>query len=203
MAPESSFVSFDKERIGHESGEWFERYVQDIFRFAGFRTERDRVFVQSVKHEIDVWAESEFAAIAVECKDWSVLLPNNIKKEFDAFITKVPRVGADKGVFAVNLPDRAIMHRYRDYLRENGLVLWDSSEVEKWHEDIERYAQAEYQKRLCDTLGIVIREATKTEKTFKLLTTFGKAAYKSAKVVAENLGEEEERPRRRSRSRRR
>lgn len=194
-------MSFDRDRIGHESGEWFERYVQDIFRFAGFKTERDRIFIQSVKHEIDVWAESEFATIAVECKDWSILLPNNIKKEFDAFITKVPRVGADKGVFAVNLPDRAIMHRYRDYLHENGLILWDSSEVEKWHEDIERYAQPEYRKRLCDVLGVVISEATKTEKTFKLLKTFGKAAYKSARAVAENLGEEE-RPRRRRRSRR-
>lgn len=192
-------MSFDHDRIGHEAGEWFERYVQDIFRFAGFKTQRDRMFFQFVKHEIDVWAESEFATIAVECKDWCFLMPNNIKKEFDAFITKVPRVGANKGVFAVNLPDRAIMHRYRDYLRENGLTLWDSSEVEKWHEDIERYDKLQYQKRLCDALGIVITAPTKTEKTFKILKTFGKAAYMTAKVVAENIAEEE-RPRRRRRT---
>lgn len=177
-------MSFDHDRIGHEAGEWFERYVQDIFRFAGFKTERDRVFFQSVKHEIDVWAEAEFATIAVECKDWRLLMPNNIKKEFDAFITKVPRVGADKGVFAVNLPDRAIMHRYRDYLRENGLTLWDNGEVEKWHEDIERYAQPEYQKRLCDALGIIIREPTDREKSMKVLKTLGRLAFKSAKVGA-------------------
>lgn len=189
-------MSFNRDRIGHESGEWFERYVQDIFRFAGFKTERDRIFVQSVKHEIDVWAESEFAAIAVECKDWSWLPPNNIKKEFDAFITKVRLIGATAGVFAVNLPDRAILHRYRDYLRDNRLTLWDSAEVEKWHVDIERFDKIEYQKRLCDTIGVVVREPTKTEKTFKFLKAFGNASYKTARVVAENLGEEE-RPRRR------
>lgn len=189
-------MSFNRDRIGHESGEWFERYVQDIFRFAGFKTERDRIFVQSVKHEIDVWAESEFAAIAVECKDWSWLPPNNIKKEFDAFITKVRLIGATAGVFAVNLPDRAILHRYRDYLRDNRLTLWDSAEVEKWHVDIERFDKMEYQKRLCDTIGVVVREPTKTEKTFKFLKAFGNASYKTARVVAENLGEEE-RPRRR------
>jgi hypothetical protein len=191
-------VSFNRDRIGHESGEWFERYVQDIFRFAGFKTQRDRMFFQSVKHEIDVWAESEFVTIAVECKDWSILMPNNIKKEFDAFITKVPRVGASKGVFAVNLPPRAIRQGYRDYLHENGLTLWDSSEVDKWHDDIERYDKLQYQKRLCDALGIVITVPTKAEKTFKILKTLGKAAYKSATVVAENMVEEE-RPRRRRR----
>lgn len=191
-------MSFTKDRIGHEAGEWFERYVQDIFRFAGFKTERDRIFVQSVRHEIDVWAESEFATIAVECKDWSWLPPNNIKKEFDAFITKVHQISATAGVFAVNLPDRAILERYRDYLRQNGLWLWDSSEVEKWHEDIERYDKSAYQKRLCDAIGIVIHEPTKTEKTFKILKALGKATYKTAKVVAENLAEDE-RPRRRRR----
>jgi hypothetical protein len=194
-------MSFNHDRIGHESGEWFERYVQDIFRFAGFKTERDRVFVQSVKHEIDVWAESEFAAIAAECKDWSWLPPNNIKKEFDAFIAKVQQIGATAGVFAVNLPDRAILQRYRDYLRQNRLTLWNSAEVEKWHEDIERYDKLDYQKRLCDAIGIVIRQPTNTEKTFKILRTFGKAAFKTAKTVAENLAEDERPQRRKKRSR--
>lgn len=201
-------MSFQRDRIGHESGEWFERYVQDIFRFAGFKTERDRIFIQSVKHEIDVWAESEFAAIAAECKDWSWLPPNNIKKEFDAFITKVHQIGATAGVFAVNLPDRAILQRYREYLKENRLVLWDSSDVEKWHEDMERFDKEEYQKRLCDAIGVVIREPTSKEKTFKLLKTFGKAAYKTAKIGAEvslKIADDitsDDTPQRRKRSRR-
>lgn len=192
-------MSFNRDRIGHESGEWFERYVQDIFRFAGFKTERDRIFRHTVKHEIDVWATSDFAEIAVECKDWSWLRPDNMKKEFGEFINKVRLLGATTGVFAINLPNREIYQNYRQYLKENGLTLWDSGEVEKWHDDIERYDRLQYQKRLCDAMGVVIREPTKTEKTFKFLTAFGNASYKTAKVVAENLGEEE-RPRRRRKS---
>jgi Restriction endonuclease len=195
-------MSFNKDRIGHESGEWFERYVQDIFRFAGFRTERDKLFFKSVKHEIDVWAETDFASVAVECKDWSWLRPDNIKREFDAFIQKVRVLSATTGIFAVNLPDRAVYDRYRRYLKENGLTLWDSGEVEKLHDDMERYDQIQYQKRLCDAIGVLITEPTKTEKTFKMLKAFGKAAYKTAKVVGENLAEEE-RPRRRRRKSRR
>jgi hypothetical protein len=187
------------DRIGHESGEWFERYVQDIFRFAGFRTERDKIFFKTVKHEIDVWAASEFAEIAVECKDWSWLQPNNIKKEFDAFIHKTKVLNAKTGVFAVSLKDGMVADRYRHYLKEHGLTLWDGSEVNKWHEDMERYDQEQYRRRLCDAIGVIIREPTKTEKTFKFLKAFGNATYKTAKVVAENIGEEE-RPRRRRRS---
>jgi hypothetical protein len=196
-------MSFNRDRIGHESGEWFERYVQDIFRFAGFKTERDKLFFQTVKHEIDVWATSDFAEVAVECKDWRLLPFDNIKREFDAFIHKVRVLRATAGVFAVNLPDRAVYDRYRQYLKENGLTLWDGGEVEKWHEDMERYDQLQYQKRLCDAIGVVITEPTKTEKTFKILKALGKATYKTAKVIGENLVEDERPRRRRRRSARR
>jgi hypothetical protein len=196
-------MSYHGDRIGHESGEWFERYVQDIFRFAGFKTERDKIFPQTVKHEIDVWATSEFAEIAVECKDWSWLPPDNIKKEFDAFIQKVRVLNAKTGVFAVSLRDRAVADRYRHYLKENGLTLWDGSEVNKWHDDMERYSQQQYQKKLCDAIGIMITVPTKTEKTFKILKALGKATYNTAKTVAENLGDDEPQRRRRRSSRRR
>jgi hypothetical protein len=47
-------------RLGHESGEWFERYVEAIFKFAGFATARDHLFQRAVKHEIDIIAEADF-----------------------------------------------------------------------------------------------------------------------------------------------
>jgi len=191
-------LSFDRDRLGHKAGSMFEMYVQDIFRFAGFKTERNRIFHQTVKHEIDVWASSEFAEIAVECKDWRFLRPDNMKKEFGEFINKVRILRATTGVFAINLPNREIYQNYRHYVRENGLTLWDSGEVEKWHEDIERYDRLQYQKKLCDAIGIMITEPTRTEKTFKILKALGKATYNTAKTVAENMAEEE-RPRRRRR----
>jgi hypothetical protein len=187
-------MSYDADRIGHTSGEWFERYVQSIFSFAGFRTERRRRFRESVTHEIDIWAESDFGAIAVECKDWAFLQTDPIKQAFDAFITKVGLVKANCGVLAVNLPRRAVHERYRAYLKENRLTLWDTEDVEKWHADIERYDKLTYQKKLCDSLGLMIREPTNQEKTVKILKTLGRAAYKTAKVsaqIAENLTQDE------------
>jgi hypothetical protein len=193
-------MSFNGDRIGHKAGSWFEAYVQDIFRFAGFKTERNRIFHQTVKHEIDVWASSEFADIAVECKDWSWLRPDNMKKEFGEFINKVRLLGATTGVFAINLPNREIYQNYRQYLKENGLTLWDSGDIEKWHEDIERYDKLQYQKRLCDAIGIIITEPTKKERTFKILKAVGKATYRTTKTIAENLSEDEPPRRRRRRS---
>ena len=64
---------------------------------------------------------------------------------------------------------------------------------------MERYDQVQYQKRLCDAIGVVITEPTKTEKTFRILKALGNATYKTAKVIGENLVEEE-RPRRGRRS---
>lgn len=54
------------ERIGEDKGEWFERYVEVIFKFANFATERDRIFQRAVRHEIDIFAEAEFGSVAVE-----------------------------------------------------------------------------------------------------------------------------------------
>jgi Restriction endonuclease len=191
------------DRIGHESGEWFERYVEDVFRFAGFQTHRDRLFFKSVKHEIDVWAESEFATIAVECKDWKYLYPQNIKKEFDAFIAKVQQIGATTGVFAVNVPDTGQLTRYREYLSSNGLTLWDSKQVEKWHEDITRIkARSDYLKKLCDSVGVVIREPTKGEKAFSVLKGVGRLSLKGLKVtgrIVSDLADEPKPKRRRHR----
>ncbi len=199
-------MAFD-DRIGHESGEWFERYVEDIFRFAGFITERDKLFFTAVKHEIDVWAESEFARIAVECKDWQYLQPGNIKKEFDAFIAKVKQVGADAGVFAVNVPDRGQLSRFRQYLKGNGLTLWDSKDVDRWHELVSRYKdRTDYQKKLCDSIGVVIRAPSQTEKTFGFLRSFGKVAAQTVKAgadftvkAASQIEFDDERPHRRRR----
>lgn len=169
------------ERLGHESGEWFERYLEVIFRSAGFQTERDRLFFKDVKHEIDVWASSEFANIAVECKDWRYFPDANIKKEFDAFIAKVRDIGASAGVFAVNITDRGQLKRYAEYLKRYGIVLWDKVEVEKWQDAISRYkSREEYQKRLCDALGIQIRPRTGAEKTFGLLKKVGGLSVKTA-----------------------
>jgi len=122
-----------------------------------------------------------------------------MKKEFGEFINKVRLLQANTGVFAVNLPNREIYQNYRQYLKENGLTLWDSGEVEKWHEDIERYDRPQYQKKLCDAIGIVITEPTKKERTFKILKALGKATYNTAKTVAENIAEEEPSRRRRRR----
>jgi hypothetical protein len=193
-------MTFSGDRIGNKAGSMFEAYVQDIFRFAGFKTERNRIFRQTVKHEIDVWASSEFAEIAVECKDWSWLRPDNMKKEFGEFINKVRLLGATTGVFAINLPNREIYQNYRQYLKENGLTLWDSGDIEKWHEDIERHDKLQYQKRLCDAIGVVISEPTKKERTFKILKALGKATYQTTKTIAENLAEDDPPRRRRRRS---
>ncbi|MEO9319219.1 MAG: restriction endonuclease [Nitrososphaera sp.] len=192
-------MSYEEGKIGDESGEWFERYVQSIFRYAGFRTERRKRFFHTVKHEIDVWAESEFAIVAVECKDWSNLRPENIKSQMDGFIHKVRVLNASAGVFAINLPGREVYGRHREYLKENGLTLWDGTDVQKWHEDMERYSQDRYQRELCDALGIEIYAQTNAEKSFKVLKAFGKAALKGAVQVGKSMLEEEK-PRKRRRT---
>jgi hypothetical protein len=178
-------MSFEVDRIGRQSGEWFERYVETIFGVAGFQTSRRRRITDAVTHEIDIWAESEFATVAVECKDWRYPWEQPIKQSLDAFITKRRLINADAGLFTINLPTSEVHPRYSQYLRQNGMLLWTMEDVEKWHRDIQRYEKLEYQKRLCDVLGIMIHEPTKQETTFKILKTLGKAALKTAKVSAE------------------
>ncbi len=177
-------MSFGRDRIGHEAGELFERYVQDIFRFAGFKTERDKMFFQSVKHEIDVWAECEFGTVMVECKDWRFISQNDIKSICDKFIGKVHQLRPTTGIVVVSIPDSGEYTRYRQYLKANGLYFWDAKDVEKWKQDVERYGQPQYRQRLFDELGIKTHEPTGKEKSMKALKTLGRFALKSAEVGA-------------------
>jgi hypothetical protein len=160
-------LAFD-ERLGHESGEWFERYLEVIFRHAGFQTVRDRLFFKDVKHEIDVWA-------------------------------------TPAGVFAVNTVDRGQLRRYAEYLKRYHIALWDKNEVQRWQDAMQRHKTDEYQKKLCDALGILIRPKTGTEKAFGFLKKVGNVSLKTAsvgmKALDEMTAEPKKRRRRRSKSR--
>ena len=140
-------------RIGQNAGGWVELHLEGILKAAGFQTKRDRLFDHSVHHEIDIIAESEIAVIAVECKDWAYINSSALKKELDAFITKVRGVKATTGIFAINQPGE--FERYPKYMRDHQLTFWNSAEVEKWFESISRYPdRIQFQKALCASLGI-------------------------------------------------
>ncbi|MGI0084734.1 MAG: hypothetical protein ACREBQ_06595, partial [Nitrososphaerales archaeon] len=133
-----------------------------------------------VRHEIDIYAESVFAAVAIECKDWYYLNVAALKKELDAFITKTKSIGASTGVFAISGKSDNFQ-RYKDYLKQNGLSFWDKDDIEKWYERISRYKdKSQYQKALCDSLGIEIRPSTKAEKVFGFLRKASGIAFKTA-----------------------
>lgn len=172
------------ERIGQESGEWFERYIETIFGSAGFLTQRDRLFpTGTVRHEIDIYAESDFAQIAVECKDWRYMDTATLKKELDAFITKTRDIGATTGVFAINGTTERF-ERYKAYLKDHGLTLWDVGDIEKWRESIMRSKEkAQFQKTLCDSLGIEIRPPTKSQKVFGFLRKAGDLTVKAGSLT--------------------
>ena len=174
----------DMERIGQEAGEMFERYIEAIFRFAGFVTERDRLFpTGTVKHEIDIYAESNFANVSIECKDWQYIDIGTLKKELDAFITKTRDIGASTGVFAISgTTDR--FERYKGYLKDHGLTFWDKNDIEKWHEAIIRNKErSQYQKALCDSLGIEARPPTNSEKVFGFLRKAGSLTAKAGRMT--------------------
>jgi hypothetical protein len=187
-----------EERIGHESGEYFERYVEAIFKFAGFVTERDRHFHAregAVIHEIDIIAEADFGSVAVECKDWSYMGVAQLKKELDAFATKVRQVGATTGVFAINLQDDGRYQRYRDYMKSEGLSFWDSRDIERWYDRVSRHKdKLSYQKELCNSIGIQAQPQTKTDKVFGLLKKTGVASLTVARVGRKVLHDLQEEP---------
>jgi Restriction endonuclease len=195
------------ERIGEEKGEYFERTLEDIFKFAGFQTQRDKIFPLTVRHEIDVWAEAEFGAIAVECKDWRYMSIADLKKELDAFATKVRLIGALSGVFALNAQDEERFQKYRNYAKSEHLSFWDAKDVEYWRARFDRHKdKASFQKELCDGLGVVIRPLTQTEKAFGFLkkaTGFSlKAAQVTGDLTVKALESFDEKPRRRKKHRR-
>lgn len=186
-----------EERIGTESGEWFERYVEAIFKFAGFLTERDRLFPMNWggRHEIDIFAEASFGSIAVECKDWRYMPIGELKKELDAFPTKVRQIGATTGVFAINLEDDGHYQRYRDYARSEGLTFWDKNDIEHWYDRISRHKdKLSYQKELCASIGIQVRPPTQTERVLGLLKKAGGASLTAASVGLKALNELQDEP---------
>ena len=187
-----------EERIGHESGEYFERYVEAIFKFAGFVTERDRHFHSkqgAVRHEIDIIAEADFGSVAVECKDWNYMGIGQLKKELDAFATKVRQVGVTTGIFAINLRDDGHYQPYRDYMRSEGLWFWDQKDIERWYERISRHKdKLGYQKELCASIGVQMRPPTKTERVFGLLKKAGGASFTVTSVGMKALHELQDEP---------
>ena len=170
------------ERIGQASEEMFARYVEAIFKFAGFATERDRLLpTGNLSHEIDIYAESDFANVAIECKDWQYIDTTSLKKELDAFIAKIREVGAFTGVFVMSGATERL-EKYRDYLRVHGLTFWDNKDTEKWHDGMVRCEDKnEYQRALCDSLGILLEPPTSSEKTYGFLR---KARNLITKVVS-------------------
>jgi len=193
----------EAQRIGRNPGDWFELHLEAIFKAAGFQTKRDILFNHSVRHEIDIFAESKFASIAIECKDWAYINSSVLKKELDAFITKVGDIDATTGVFALNQPGE--FQRYRDYLTNHRLSFWDSAEVEQWFNSMSRYPErSQFQKALCDSLGIMVRPATSSSKLFGFLRKAGDASIKSAVFaakIADNLMEPPLPPKRRAKRR--
>jgi hypothetical protein len=197
-------------RIGQEAGEYFERIVETVFRAAGFKTERDKLFPSpsGVRHEIDVWATSNVGRIAVECKDWALMTPSRIKKELDAFRIKIQDIGAMTGIFVVNQSDDGRFQLYKKYLKASGLFFWDVSELDKWHN---KMGKSEYRKELCGYLGLSEQPQTTRGKIFgllksegmsKALRNMGKAAVLTANV-AQQIGKgllEDEKPRRKRKS---
>lgn len=183
-------MSLGYDKIGRNPGEQFETIVQMVLNSAGFRTERRRKFPLAVTHEIDVWGELEVGgkiiSVAVECKDWNFMALKTMKEICDIFIGKLHQITpkADAGLVVVHLPDRGQYAQYRQQLRDMGLTLWDSKDLEKWIEDISRYDRVQYQKRLFEALGIQVQEPTDKDKSMKVLKTLGRFALKSAKVGA-------------------
>lgn len=191
------------ERIGQASEEMFARYVEAIFKFAGFATERDRLFpTGNLRHEIDIYAESDFASVAIECKDWQFLDTTSLKKELDAFIAKTREVGAFTGVFVMSSATERL-EKYRDYLRNHGLTFWDNKDTEKWHDGMVRCEdKSQYQRDLCDSLGILLEPPTSSEKTYGFLRRTRNAVSRAAIAIGKIISDLSKRKRRRENNRR-